>query len=349
MSIVIIEPEVITLSDDSNASVIVLDFESSIKPNEGVPVPKCVYVGKEVFYRDQKIGSGGFGVVYTMTSDHGAKIALKTQKELTENNIEAFKNEVVVWRRLRHKNIITFLGQETDHFNGFHYLKMEYAGHGDLFNFIEKHRDRIPPAFKHHIACQLIAAVTYMHESGFVHCDIKPENVLFTDLATVKVCDFGLARSIRRDKNLVEKKCHIRTGTQIYFTPEKYYGTPSLSTKDDVWALGMTLLYMAIGHCPWNAAAVDDKHYKLWKRNPLRRSKYARVAVSDPAFYKLVTNMLHKDERTRWSMGQANWSYYVRESYPNEGYYGTKQCLKRKHIEASIGTEHKKIRVVEVS
>ncbi|KAK0394250.1 hypothetical protein QR680_000652 [Steinernema hermaphroditum] len=303
----------------STSSVVILDAISDVSEpkNASLPVldgqvPEQLHIGYETFYREQKLGSGGFGVVYKMTSPRGTPIALKVQHEADYSHFEKIRNEVDIWGRLQHDSIISFLDYKTSYFDRMHYMAMEYAGHGDLFQFIDKHGDRCPPVFRHRIACQVISAVAFMHGKGFVHCDIKPSNILFTDITTVKLCDFGLARPISRDENGIEMKTDVQTGTQHFYTTEKYYGIPTLATKDDVWALGVTLLNLAIGQLPWDTPSANDPLFDLWKCEPLLHPQYCELAGTDPTFYDLLRNMLDPSEHNRWSMGEVQWSRFVK-------------------------------------
>ncbi|KAK0411975.1 hypothetical protein QR680_005958 [Steinernema hermaphroditum] len=291
--------------------------------------PEKLSVEGNTYYLEDELGYGGYGSVYSMTSTCGEKIALKLQKALNEKSVQSFQNEVSIWKQLKHRNIIKLLGHKEDYFAELTLLMMEHAGYGDLFSFIDKYEDRTPSVFRHRIACQLIDALAYMHRSGFVHCDVKPENVIFTELATVKICDFGAARRIYCDGDGMELKQCIRKGTTSFLTPEKYYGIPSYSTKDDVWALGMTLLYLALGYCPWDAAAEDDQQYQLWKIEPTRLPQYVQIKGEEPTFFELLRNMLHPVEDSRWTMAESTSSYYIRESHREEG-YPSKKCLKRR-------------------
>ncbi|KAK0429277.1 hypothetical protein QR680_011290 [Steinernema hermaphroditum] len=269
-------------------------------PEEPEPLPSQLLFNGDVFRITKQLGSGGFGTVHTMTNARGMRIAVKTIQESGEDVLK----EVAIWSQLRHPNIVQFF--EYQRLPTLHFLLMEHAAHGDLFTFINDKHAQLTPWLRHRIVRQLVEAVTFIHASGFVHCDIKPENVLFADPNVVKICDFGLARPISRDEYGRELQDMFAQGTVHYYTPEKYYWRPSFSTKDDIWALGVTILSMAIGSTPWMEPSEQDQDFKIWKCDPMSRPCYEQLYRSDRGLFDLIRNMLHPQEGFRWNALQSH-------------------------------------------
>lgn len=131
---------------------------------------------------------------------------------------------------------------------------MEYAAGGELYKYVEE-RTRIGEIEARRIICQIINAMSYCHNRGIVHRDLKLENVLFKsegDLL-VKVVDFGIAGVCAG-----AKKDKVDAGSIAYMPPETFKSQAQTSPAIDVWAIGVMLYAMLYGHLPFWGDTEDE-------------------------------------------------------------------------------------------
>ncbi|KAK0429322.1 hypothetical protein QR680_011318 [Steinernema hermaphroditum] len=275
--------------------------EAGVRKVAEMDLPQYVTCRGKRFTIHRRVGKGGFGTVHQVKDISGHKFAMKTLCEQPKFDAVAIKNELNICLQLRHPNIIQFLGYQVDSVRKLHFFLMEYAGHGTLLDFIVQKR-ACNHWLRRHIFHQLITAVAFIHQSGFVHRDLKAENILFTDPTTVKICDFGLTRFIQKDDMQREVKRKSQSGTVMYFSPLKFKGCPSLATKDDVWALGAVLLMFATGRQLWTSLEQKKQMFSNWLRNPTQREEFYLLSHIDLQAYNLLRQMLHPVEDCRWTI-----------------------------------------------
>jgi len=193
-----------------------------------------------------EIGRGQMGVVYKAQHPTMDRIvALKVVQ------VEGFPQPDVLRKRLqseaklagglRHPNIVTIYdaGEEENH----SFIVMEYLEGPTLAEFIESGVSSPQQAID--IALQLCDALSYAHERGMIHGDLKPSNIKVLENLKVKITDFGLARSI--------KASTVRgtfTGTLTYASPEQLRGN-QIDGRSDIFSLGVILFEMLAGARPF--------------------------------------------------------------------------------------------------
>jgi serine/threonine protein kinase len=178
--------------------------------------------------------------------------------ELERTLLQNFQNEAIALDRVRHPNIISRLGHGTAlDLNGtaFHYIVLEFLGGGDLSALARREPLTLETALFY--LQQVCSGLAHAHESGVIHRDIKPQNLLLTaDHQTVKIADFGVARLEASEGAIT------RVGTNIYAAPEHSpllqtgpLGTASLSSERltpaaDIYSLAKTAYTMICGLPP---------------------------------------------------------------------------------------------------
>jgi serine/threonine protein kinase len=95
----------------------------------------------------------------------------------------------------------------------------------------------------------------HLHHSGILYCDLKPSNVLIDEYGVLKLCDFGLARSIPTDQDDVQA---TKRGTPCYMAPELFTDDGVYSCASDLWALGCILYEMVVGVPPFVSNSFED-------------------------------------------------------------------------------------------
>jgi serine/threonine protein kinase len=242
----------------------------------------------------ERLGKGAMGTVYRATDTQaGREVALKvisSELAIHPEMMERFKREGEALSKLKHPNIVEFLGafEHEEHY----VVVMEYIPGGNLHELINKGALSIDDANR--IALELCDALIRSHYLNIVHRDLKPENVLIAEDGTPKLADFGVAR-------LNEGTRLTRSGTQIgtpyYMAPEAWEGK-SLDAQADIWSLGVVLFEMLTGQVPFGGdtgAAVMNKVLTT----PPPDLKKMRAEVS-PALSKIVRRMLTRDKKRRY-------------------------------------------------
>jgi serine/threonine-protein kinase len=207
-----------------------------------------------------RIGAGGMSVVYKAQDVAlGRLVAIKILHESLTGDpkfVENFRREAQAAASLSHPNVVTVhdVGQDGSR----HYIVMELVEGEDLKTTVRNWAP-LPLANALDLAIQICKGVGYAHRAGFVHCDVKPQNVLVTKDGRAMVADFGIARVI---SEATITRGDSSWGTPHYFSPEQAAGQ-SATPASDVYAIGIVLYEMLTGRLPFQAdspAALALKH-----------------------------------------------------------------------------------------
>ncbi|MCP5053398.1 MAG: serine/threonine protein kinase [bacterium] len=201
---------------------------------------------------EKKLGRGGMADVYLGLQEAlGRRVAIKILKpEMIRNQQvrERFLNEARTASQLEHPNIVTIhnVGQEGEYC----YIVMEYLQESlvDRIKFSPNLKIEEKEAFR--IMKQVAKALSYAHRAGFIHRDIKPDNILFRKDNTPVLVDFGIARAIDSDSRLTTVGMII--GTPHYMSPEQCRGE-NIDGQSDIYGLGVVLYEMLTGDIPYKA------------------------------------------------------------------------------------------------
>ncbi|MFC8833446.1 Stk1 family PASTA domain-containing Ser/Thr kinase [Streptomyces griseoincarnatus] len=195
---------------------------------------------------DARIAVGGMATVYRALDTRLDRIlALKVMHPSLASDagfVERFIREAKSVARLAHPNVVQVFDQGTD--GGYVYLAMEYIP-GCTLRDVLRERGALQARAALDILEPVLAALGAAHRAGFVHRDMKPENVLIGDDGRVKVADFGLVRSV----DTVTHSTGTVLGTVSYLAPEQIeHGTAD--PRVDVYACGILLYEMLTGERP---------------------------------------------------------------------------------------------------
>src|SRR5215467_6644340 len=139
-----------------------------------------------------ELGCGGFGRVYRgYDPTVGRPVAIKILTQVSEDNRTRFRNEAVVAGNLGHKNIVTVYEYGTH--GDLPFLAMEYLEGRDLHQIIASHQS-LSLLKKCNIMSEVAEGLHCAHQSGVVHRDMKPGNIMVLADGSVKIMDFGIAR-----------------------------------------------------------------------------------------------------------------------------------------------------------
>ncbi|KAJ7821488.1 kinase-like protein [Mycena leptocephala] len=150
--------------------------------------------------------------------------------------------EVNVWRKLKHPNILPFLGVY-DIGHDLPVLISPYYKSGHIKGYLKRHPH---PVHRHKLVRDVAFGMKYLHHCGVVHGDLKPENILIDQHGVACICDFGISRI----SNIKGFTTSNRAGTRVYMAPELFEDQPGLSERpgprttfeSDVWAFGLVSL-----------------------------------------------------------------------------------------------------------
>jgi len=205
-----------------------------------------------------EIGRGGMGTVYAGVredSDVIGRVAIKiiSKGRDTDNTVRRFKQERRVLSGLVHPNIARFLdGGETE--DGRAYFVMEYVEGVPIDQYCDSNnlsvRERIE------LFSRVCGAVQYAHTNLIVHRDLKPHNILVTAQGEPKLLDFGIAKILNPNMQIIEFATGLeqRLLTPEYASPEQVRGEP-LTTRSDVYSLGVLLYELLCGKRPYEFKA----------------------------------------------------------------------------------------------
>lgn len=276
-------------------------------------------------------GLGAFGFVHLGERKRdGSPVVIKEVKLSTPRRSKLIRREVEVMRDLSHSHMVSFLNSyEVDDRL---FIVMNYAEKGDLFNAIDntKHH-RLPEAQCKKWFAQMVRGIDYMHSTGYLHLDLKPDNVFIDANGDVMIGDFGRSRPYNGSVATVVAS----PGTMQYSPPEAIYRTACEMFDDadlvykqldipvtrsgvlvkgpemDVFALGATLFVMASGIFPFGGTGaglvknilLDEPHYPFHMSAEL---------------VSLLQRMMRKNPNERISLQQVMKHPWIRDEVASQ-------------------------------
>ncbi|XP_027912998.1 serine/threonine-protein kinase STY17 isoform X2 [Vigna unguiculata] len=217
--------------------------------------PHCIQIptdGADVWELDtnqlkyeNKVGSGSFGDLYrgTYCSQDVAIKVLKPER-ISTDMLKEFAQEVYIMRKIRHKNVVQFIGACTRPPNLC--IVTEFMSRGSLYDFLHKQRGvfKLPSLLK--VAIDVSKGMNYLHQNNIIHRDLKTANLLMDENEVVKVADFGVAR-VQTQSGVMTAE----TGTYRWMAPEVIEHKP-YDQKADVFSFGIALWELLTGELPYS-------------------------------------------------------------------------------------------------
>lgn len=197
----------------------------------------------------EQIGAGSFGTVFR-AEWHGSDVAVKVlaDQDFHNDQLKEFLREVAIMKRIRHPNVVLFMGAVTKH----PHLSIvtEYLPRGSLYRLIHRAApgEILDRRRRLRIALDVAKGINYLHclNPPIVHWDLKSPNLLVDKNWSVKVCDFGLSRF--KANTFISSKSVA--GTPEWMAPEFLRGEPA-NEKSDVYSFGVILWELLSMKQPW--------------------------------------------------------------------------------------------------
>eukprot|EP00040_Diaphanoeca_grandis_P040125 m.261328 g.261328 ORF g.261328 m.261328 type:complete len:371 (-) comp41902_c0_seq1:645-1757(-) len=244
---------------------------------------------------EECLGSGAFASVYKSYDKQNKKTcAIKKMNKKSSGKFPMA--EYHIGKNMKHPNVIRTLDClcSSEHM----YMHLELVNGGDLFTQLDPSGPGLEENVARKYMQQLASGLAYMHSQGYVHCDVKPENVLINS-GVIKVCDLGLA-------GLESSERHgPATGTGAYMAPELVNRKQSIPYRiefaQDVWSIGIVLYAVLFADLPWEKAKPRDKDFHLFCRKGGVSSRLHPFNVVTPPmrqFLGMLLNILPKHRPT---------------------------------------------------
>lgn len=237
------------------------------------------------------------------------QITTKGMRNGRTNLLTQLKQEIEILDKLRHPHIIKLFGMFESETTL--YVVTEYCSGGELFSFLTQQRFGVlQESLAKKLVKQVTSAVSYMHENGIIHRDIKLENILLLrnedeeDGITLKIIDFGLAKATGymlskhnlENQRVESVKGRAKTffGTLGYLAPEMFL-KKTYNHSVDVWALGILTYVLLCGNFPF-----DDSPSQISKlRNNRKINLRERYRVKYPSRVRKKLSAEAKDFLTQ--------------------------------------------------
>src|SRR5437762_7680819 len=184
---------------------------------------------------ERPLGYGGMATVHLAEErKHKRQVAIKVLKPEFSASVgkERFLREIGIAARLSHPHIVPLI--DSGEAAGFLYYVQPHVPGGSLRDRLEETR-QLPLKDALRIAQEIGAGLDFAHRKGFVHRDVKPENILFADGHAV-LADFGVARACS-DADAQVTEVGLAVGTPEYMSPEHASGESELSPASDIYSL----------------------------------------------------------------------------------------------------------------
>ncbi|PON96040.1 Mitogen-activated protein kinase kinase kinase [Trema orientale] len=256
----------------------------------------------------ERIGIGSYGEVYH-GDWNGTEVAVKKflNQDFSGEALLQFRSEVEIMLRLRHPNVVLFMGAVTrsPHFS----ILTEFLPRGSLYRLLHRPNPQLDEKRRMKMALDVAKGMNYLHTSHptIVHRDLKSPNLLVDKNWVVKVCDFGLSR-MKHHTFLSSKST---AGTPEWMAPEVLRNEPA-NEKCDVYSFGVILWELATARIPWRGlnpmqvvGAVGFQNRRLeipeevdpevaqiihdcWERDPNLRPSFSQLMIRLRRLQRLV-------------------------------------------------------------
>jgi len=231
---------------------------------------------EDFIWQEQPIGRGAYGEVLLATDKetnitYAVKI-LNKKHIIAQKKVECVTREKVLLDMLRHPNIVNLYFTFSDPDN-LHYV-LEYCPHGELLDYIKKHKCFNLDVARFYSA-EILSAIEFMHSKGVAHRDIKPENILLGNNMHSKIVDFGTAKQL----GVANERSKSFVGTAAYVCPELLIAKEA-GLSADLWSFGCMVYEFLSGQVPFKASTEYLTFQLIMNREFIFPENFPEVAKS---------------------------------------------------------------------
>ncbi len=241
------------------------------------------------------IGQGGMGQVFKAVHKvMGREVAIKVlpRARRTPESISNFIREIRVQARLDHPNLVR--AYDAGHDGNVHYLVTEFVAGTDLRRLVRA-EGKLDMQRAANVILNAAKGLTYAHNKGLIHRDIKPGNLLVTPDGDTKVSDLGLAGFV--DEGDADPRAGKIVGTADYIAPELFISPRDASPASDIYSLGCTLYYAVTGKVPFPGGTTRDKQRRHRQETPWHPRRFNPEVTEE--FVEVIADMMEKNPADR--------------------------------------------------
>lgn len=294
------------------------------------------------------LARGGMGAVYrgiqvSLERPVAIKILPPQLRDIDPSFAQRFKQEAMAMAQLNHPGIVSVydFGEMAD---GTLFFVMEYIDGTDVAQMVRE-QGRLSSAHAMAITAHVCDALQYAHENGVVHRDIKPANIMVGYNGSVKVADFGLAKSVHQQNTSLTLSGHVM-GTPHFLAPEALTLGMGIDHRADIFAVGVMLYQMLTGKLPQGLFEMPsmqvpglDPRYDAIVAGAMREDReqrYQRILDMRHALDAILTQPVPKPEASQQTLPPAGVSSVNRMQRP------TGQPIRPVQRQASVPAQKKK-------